>query len=134
MEPSLTRPQIAVLDDDASVLKALRRLLEATGYDVSTYRSGDELLSVITSTKPSCLILDVHLPGMTGLEVLKRARSGNASVCAIVITAFDAERERELACEPGAAAFFRKPFDNGSLLRAVAACLARPCTAGGSNA
>jgi CheY-like chemotaxis protein len=96
MEQTSPVRRIAVLDDDASVLKALRRLLQMAGYQVSTYSNGPDLLRDMESSRPDCLLLDVHVPGMNGFEVLRRARAAHAGTSAIVITAFE-----ELAAPTG---------------------------------
>ncbi len=125
METSPRRPQIAVLDDDQSVLSALRRLLCARGYDVRTFDSGPALLQAMGSMRPDCLLLDVHLPGMTGFEVLAQARVLDAGLPAIIITAFDDDATRQTARLARVSAFFRKPFDNHALLQTIAECVAR---------
>jgi FixJ family two-component response regulator len=122
MEQAAPARRIAVLDDDASVLKALRRLLQMAGYQVSTYSNGPDLLQDMASSRPDCLLLDVHVPGVNGFEVLRRARAARAGTTAIFITAFE-----ELAAttrQEGDFAQLRKPFDNDALLRSIAACLA----------
>jgi FixJ family two-component response regulator len=122
MEQAAPARRIAVLDDDASVLKALRRLLQMAGYQVSTYSNGPDLLQDMASSRPDCLLLDVHVPGMNGFEVLRRARAAHAGTTAIFITAF--EELAGPARRDGVFAQLRKPFDNGALLQSIAACLA----------
>src|SRR5436853_1713348 len=72
---STTRPLVAVVDDDESVRRAIRRLLRAIGMDADPFASGDELLQLLAampSYRPDCVILDVQMPGLNGLEVQRR--------------------------------------------------------------
>ena len=110
---------ITVVDDDPSVRKSLRRLIKAAGYDSIAYESAEEFLAAPTGAESDCLILDVHLPGMSGLA-LQADLTQTGSKCPIVfISAFSDEDVRSQAIEAGATDFLPKPLDSDRLLRAI---------------
>jgi FixJ family two-component response regulator len=87
-------PTIAVIDDDASVRKALRRLIRSTGLEVEAYASAEEYLSAQGLVSPDCLVLDVQLIGMSGLELQRHLASSDRPVPIVFITAYDDEQAR----------------------------------------
>ena len=111
---------VAVLDDEPEMRKALRRLLAPRGLRVAEYESGAEFLATLGSYPVDCILLDLQMPGLNGLEVLENLRTHQISVPVIVITAHDepgtAERVRSL----GAFAYLKKPIERDSLLLAIA--------------
>jgi FixJ family two-component response regulator len=111
------RQTLAVIDDDASVRRALCRLLRAAGWDVTTFATAEEFLQA--PARPACLILDLHLPGMSGLELQERLRAEGRNLPVIFITAYGDERTRQQALAGGAAAFLPKPFEEACLLSAL---------------
>lgn len=117
-------PVVAVLDDEPEMRKALRRLLTCRGFRVQEYACGEDLLAALDSRPLDCLLLDLHMPGINGFDVLESFRSRQIRVPVIVITAHDepgtAERVRSL----GACAYLKKPVDRDALLCAMAS--ARP--------
>ena len=119
---SRAKPRIAIVDDDESVCRAMRRLLRSLAMDAETFSSGQQffdLLDAMPSFKPDCLILDVQMPGMNGLEVQQRlVKSGN-TIPVIFITAHDELGVREKALAAGAVAFLRKPFDDELLIKTL---------------
>jgi two-component system response regulator FixJ len=120
MSPSATPAgPIAIVDDDASVRKALARLLDALGYGTVTHDSGEEFLQSPMLHRVDCLLLDVHMPGMSGLEVLERVRVASSKLPVILMTGrYDVDfAQRSL--DAGASAFLRKPFDDTRLLSAL---------------
>jgi FixJ family two-component response regulator len=115
--------RIALVDDDAPVRVALGRLLRLADYEVVAYASGEEFLAALAECRPDCALLDVHLPGLTGLEVQTRLRSGHAHLPVVFITASeDPAVERDVA-EAGDARLLRKPFSNDELLASITAAL-----------
>ena len=118
MSDRLTRSSqtIFVVDDDASVRTALDRLLRAAGWNVRLFASAEEFLQQDVDLSAGCLVADVHLGRMNGLE-LKTALNGRAAKVPVILTSGvdDAALEGE-AHRVGAIAFFRKPFDVGALL------------------
>jgi FixJ family two-component response regulator len=116
---------VAVVDDDASVRKAIRRLLVATELQVETFASGEEFLRSLCAHTPDCLILDLHMPGLTGLDVLRQITRIGLHLPVVVITAYDETESRSQCLSAGAAAYLHKPLDDLVLLDAVAAAVRR---------
>jgi FixJ family two-component response regulator len=110
---------MAVIDDDASVRKALARLLRASGYEVEAFASGTEFLESIDKGIPDCLVLDMHMPSVTGLDVQAALLARDVHVPIIFITAYDDQGLRDRAMEQGAVAFLRKPLTEQSLLAVI---------------
>ena len=108
---------ISVVDDDAAIRKALRRLLSSADMNVATFDSGQAFLDSLANQSPDCLILDLHMPGISGLELLQGLSRIDVAVPTIVITAYD---ERAMEClAAGAQAYLRKPVDDQVLLSAI---------------
>ena len=110
---------IAIVDDDASVRKALSRLLRSHGFDTVTHDSGREFLDSATLHDVECLLLDMHMPGMSGIEVLEEVRVAATKLPVVLMTGrYDVDfAQRSL--DAGASAFLRKPFDEVGLLEAI---------------
>jgi FixJ family two-component response regulator len=120
----MARPRLlmAVIDDDASVRKALARLLRACGYEVETFASGAEFLesSLAGAGAPDCLVLDVHMPSVSGLDVQATLLERDIHIPIIFITAYDDNVLRDRALQQGAVAYLRKPLTEQTLLAAIA--------------
>jgi FixJ family two-component response regulator len=110
---------IAIVDDDPSVLKALRRSLRVRAIDAKTYSSAQEFLAALPDGLPECLIVDLQMPGMTGLELLQLLRRRNIQLPTIIITAHGDSGIRERCESAGAAAFLSKPLQSASLFTAI---------------
>ena len=112
-------PLIAVVDDEASVRKALGRLLRAAGFESRPFGSGREFLEGCRHEPPDCVVLDMHMPEMSGFEILKRMNESGLFLPTLLITADDeAERCRQVLDE-GAVAWLRKPVDGPKLIQSV---------------
>ncbi|MBV9492481.1 MAG: response regulator [Verrucomicrobia bacterium] len=111
--------QIVVVDDDPSISLALKRLLTAAGFDATTFGSAEALLQAGVTTDVDCLILDVHLPGLSGFELRRRLVNVGAATPVIFITAHDEPAVRAQAEQAGAVAYLVKPFPGRGLLAAV---------------
>jgi FixJ family two-component response regulator len=119
---------IAIVDDDESVCRAVRRLVRSLAMDAETFSSGQDLLDLfdaMPSFQPDCLILDVQMPGMNGLEVQDRLAACGNTVPVIFITAHDEVGVREKALAAGAVAFLRKPFNDELLIKTMREALKR---------
>lgn len=116
---SATGVLIAVVDDDESVRRATRRLLRAAGFEAETYASGTEFLEAIKHSRPRCVIVDLHMPGMSGLEVQSRLAVSGFEIPVLFITAYDDPGARDRALQAGAACYLRKPFTEEALLQAI---------------
>jgi FixJ family two-component response regulator len=113
---------IAVVDDEAPVRTALCRLLRLADYEVATYASGEDFVASLDIGRPACVLLDLHMPGLTGLDVHARLRAAKLDVPVIFITASDDAGLNQTVALTGAE-LLRKPFSNDALLAAVAAAL-----------
>ncbi len=115
--------KVFVVDDDDSVRKALKRLLRANGYQVMTFESAEEFLLTGGIRREGCIVLDIRLPGMSGLDLYDKLASCGANFPVIFITAQDNPQWQERAAATDAVAYLRKPFDQETLLEALdAAC------------
>ena len=114
---------IAVVDDEASVRVALGRLVRLAGFKFAAFASGEEFLSSLAERVPDCVILDVHMPRLSGLDVQLRLHEGNVALPIVFITASDDVALGRTALEAGAVRLLRKPFSNDDLLEAIDAAL-----------
>jgi FixJ family two-component response regulator len=119
---------IAVVDDDTSILKALERLLSARSWVTKTYRSGRQFLSSLNDELPGCLILDLHMPEMSGLEVQETLINRGIEIPTIIITSNTDAAMRERCMVAGAVAYLPKPVRRADLFAAIDAA-----SAGGSD-
>ena len=113
------RHHIAVVDDEASVRKALRRLFTSAEFDCSVFASGQAFLDAVRDHALDCAVIDLHMPGLTGLDVQRELRSAGVTVPTIIITAHDEPDTRARCLAAGAVAYLRKPFDDRALLDLV---------------
>ena len=110
---------VAIVDDDPSVRSALARVLRTAGITVETYATAHEYLSASLDREPSCLVLDVHLGGMTGFDLHDRLLASGSGVSVLFITAHDDVPTAELERRAGPDGYLRKPFDGDQLLALV---------------
>ncbi len=113
------KPTIAVVDDDTAVLRALERFIRSRGATPKLYSSPAEFIQSVGATPPDCLILDVQMPGMSGLELHYWLQHQGFSIPVIFITAHEDPEAEAQARDAGAAGFFYKPFQNGALWAAI---------------
>jgi len=114
-----SRPVIFVVDDDESVRRALQRLLKSAGFAVETFASAEYFLKRTHHDAPGCLLLDVRMPGLSGLDLQKRLAASGSTMPIIFMTAHDDEEARSEALKSGAVAFLLKPFEERALLDAI---------------
>lgn len=112
---------VGVIDDDESVRGALLRLFRTAGLEVSLFSSAEEYLSSPKRTGVECLVIDLRLPGMSGLDLLRQLKA--ESLPSLLITAHDDDQSRDRALAAGAIGFFRKPFNNRELVSTVKGAL-----------
>jgi FixJ family two-component response regulator len=117
-------PLIVIVDDDASMRDALTSLLRSVGWRTEGFASAEAFLQSGQVHTTACLLLDVQLPGVSGLELQRQLRSRQARIPIIFITGHGNEAMRAEALQAGAVAFFAKPFDDTALLEAIHAALA----------
>ena len=118
--------RIAVVDDDDSVRESLVGLVESVGYYAAPFRSAEEFLRLPDAEEFACLILDIRLPGMSGLELYCQLRRNHSAVPAVFVTAHPDRTVQSRALAQGADAFLFKPFKPEILLDAVRAAVATP--------
>jgi FixJ family two-component response regulator len=111
--------RIAVVDDDASVRKALYRLLRASTFEIQTYESGADFLKSVDSFCPNCIILDLHMQGMDGLAVQRQLAESGSIVPVIVITGNDSAQSHSQCLAAGAKAYLSKPIEESLLLTTI---------------
>ncbi len=111
--------KVLVVDDDASVRVALQRLIRSAGLVAETFASAEDLLETWPSDNPGCLIVDVQMPGLSGLELQTELAALGSTVPIIFITAHDDPKARSRALNGGAADFLEKPFDDDELIAAI---------------
>ncbi len=110
---------VAVVDDEEPIRKALGRLLRASGLVAECFPSGRAFLDAIVTSRPDCVILDLHMPGLGGLQVLEQLKSHPPSLPTIVITGHDEPENQARCLSGGAVAYLRKPLDDEMLLRTI---------------
>jgi FixJ family two-component response regulator len=116
-------PLIAIIDDDQSVRRSLKRLIASFGLRVEGFGSAEEFVQSGHLHDTVCLVLDVRLPGMSGVEFQNRLAGDGPRIPIVFITAHDDEATREQALEDGALDFLFKPVDQNALLNAIRSAL-----------
>lgn len=111
--------RVYVVDDDASVLDALGVILRLEGFEVATFSSGDQFLKAITHAPPACVILDVHMPGKSGLDILGALNAGRYPAPVLIISGAGDIPMAVQAMKSGAVDFLEKPFDADVLVERV---------------
>src|SRR5262245_53278419 len=105
-----TARAVAVIDDDASVRRALQRLLQSAGFAVDTFATAREFLDAADWAQTACVVLDIHLPGMSGFELQEYLAVSGVPIPIVFITALDDVSTRERVQRAGAVGYLRKPF------------------------
>ena len=114
---------LAVVDDDDDVRVALRRLVSSAGFAVETYASGAAFLHSMDDHEPDCVVLDLHMPEMSGFDVQGALALAHAGVPVVIITGHDTPEARTRALRLGAKAYLCKPVDDNALLSAIVAAI-----------
>ena len=114
---------IAIVDDDDSMRSALQGLLKAVGLPAQAFASGEEFLKSGQQRQTACLIADIRMPGMSGLELQAKLNADHCRIPTIFITAHGDARLRMQALRAGAVEFLAKPFDDEALLESVRGAL-----------
>jgi FixJ family two-component response regulator len=112
---------ISIIDDDALARDGIRELVESLGYKAVSFSSAEHFLASGAIAKTTCLITDVQMPGLSGLELQEALRSQGHRTSVILITAYPNESCRNRAIDSGAVGFLSKPFDEASLIECLAA-------------
>jgi two-component system response regulator FixJ len=118
------RRAVCIVDDDASLRRSLRNLLMSVGFRVETFESAAAFLESVHRQNTGCMVLDLRMAGMSGLELLTYLAATGSRIPVIVLTAHGDEDTRQRALQAGAVAFLKKPFQSAALVDAVRAALA----------
>lgn len=114
---------ISIVDDDQFVRKSLKRLMKALGYKVSDFSSAADFLELPSLAETDCLIADIHMPGMTGVELYGRLTGVGHAIPTILITAYPDDSVRERALNDGVVCYLTKPFRERDLIDCVRSAL-----------
>jgi FixJ family two-component response regulator len=114
---------ICVVDDDESLRRSLANFLRSVGFRVETFASAEDFLRSARRESAGCLVLDLQMTGMSGLDLLRHLAAANARVAAVILTAHGDQEMRRRCLEAGAVAFLDKPFHGDALLDAVQTAL-----------
>jgi FixJ family two-component response regulator len=113
------RSVVLVVDDDPGMLRAVERLLKAHGLDAAAFASAEDLIDRADFADAVCLVLDIHLNGMSGIELRRRLALSGVSLPVIFMTANDSEATRNAAVQAGCLAYLLKPFPAKQLMDAI---------------
>lgn len=125
MSPHRESKLVAIVDDDDSVRSTIHELLRASGFSSNTFESAEDFLQSCNRQTTACLITDIRMPRMSGLELQARLNAENCKIPTIFITAHGDEEMRFQAMRAGAVEFLQKPFDDNVLVEFVQAALNR---------
>ena len=113
------RKLVAVVDDELTMLKAIERLLNARGFPTRVFASAEAFLEDDARNEVSCLVLDIHLGGISGLDLQRRLKESGSQLPIIFVTAIDNEAVHQQAMDAGCVAYLRKPFLAHLLISAI---------------
>ena len=114
---------VSIVDDDASLRRSLRNLLTSVGFSVETFASAEDFLRSFERETTACLVLDLRMAGMNGLDLLGHLAVTGSRIPVVILTAHGDDEARQRALEGGAVAFLGKPFRADALLDAVTRAL-----------
>jgi FixJ family two-component response regulator len=121
------KPLIAVVDDDKSIRNGTRNLLEAAGFSTAIFEDAESFLASTSRATASCLIVDMRMPGMTGLELYEALVASGIGIPTVLITAHPEEMTQSRARDAGITCYLSKPFAPDELLGCVRAALVKSC-------
>jgi FixJ family two-component response regulator len=122
-EPGTARNLISIIDDDESIRRTTTRLIESFSFRTAAFESAEMFLTSCQLRETSCLIVDVRMPGMNGLQLQSRLAAGDCRIPIIFITAYEDKETRRRAMQAGAVAFLAKPFTDEQLLQSIRSAL-----------
>jgi two-component system, LuxR family, response regulator FixJ len=121
----MTKPIVFIVDDQEAVRHALGEMLQVLGYAVETHASADEFLGSLRTPKPGCIVADVRMPGMDGIELVRELARRNIPLPVVLISGHADVAMAVAAIKAGAEDFIEKPVDDAQLVAAINRCLAR---------
>ena len=119
------RPLVAIVDDDQSIRNATRDLLKAAGFSTATFEDAESFLGSASRASTACLVADMRMPGMSGLELYKALLASGDGIPTVIITAHPEELAQSRAREAGITCYLSKPFAPDDLVECVREALAR---------
>jgi FixJ family two-component response regulator len=117
-------PLVSIVDDDISVRRSTRRLLLCSGWQAEAFASAEDFLASERVGETACVVLDVSMPGMDGLELQRRLVETGRTIPIVFLSARASEQEERRALRAGAACFLRKPVSKENLLQAIRSAIA----------
>jgi len=123
MPNEVISPAVCIVDDDASVRKSLVNLLRAVGYTTASFASGEAFLASPQARQPGCVLLDLRMPGLLGIEVQQQLRAADSPIAVVCMSAHDDEATVVQVMAAGASAFLHKPFSEAALMAALTRAL-----------
>ena len=114
-----TLGMVAIVEDDGAMRKSIERLLQASGYETTAFASAEEFLESAIVDRAIGLVLDIHLGGMSGIELGRRLSAAKSPLPIVFVTAYDDEATRQEALGVGCVEYLRKPFDANRLTEAL---------------
>ena len=130
----MTEPKVHIVDDDEAMRDSLKWLLESRGLEVELYASGDEFLQAFHNGFCGCLVLDVRMHGMSGLDLFERLQARGSTMPAIFITGHGDVPMAVAALKKGAADFIEKPFNDQDILKLIEGCMVQDLAAAARRA
>lgn len=121
-----------MVDDDEAVRRALSRLVRSLGFEAEAFASGEAFLAGLATRHPDCVVLDLHMPKVSGFDVQVRMAEAGLHVPVIAITGQDSPEAQARALSGGASAYLRKPVDGQTLLDAIHGAVLGPAKGNGS--
>lgn len=115
---------VAIVEDDPSLLNGIARLLKASGFDTEVYDSAEAFLAGASETRAGCLLLDINLGGISGIELRRRLSAAGNKLPTIFMTAAESELQQQTATEAGCVAYLRKPVPARRLIQAISEAIA----------
>ena len=122
----IERPLVAVVDDDKSLRNATRDLLKSAGFSAATFEDAESFLGSASRAATACLVADMRMPGMSGLELYQALVASGEGIPTVIITAHPDEPTQSRAREAGITCYLSKPFEPDDLLECVREALAKP--------
>jgi FixJ family two-component response regulator len=119
------KPLIAIVDDDVSMREAIEGLMRSLGFDAQAFSSADDFLMFPDLSRTACLVTDIHMPGMSGLDLHRRLIALGNSIPTVLITAYPDENARGRGFGAGIIGYLTKPFDEQDLLDCILSALPR---------
>ena len=116
---AMSRPLVALVDDDPGMLKGLARLLNASGYETEVFESAEAFLNRPGDREAACLVLDIHLGGISGIDLRRQLAASGSKLSVIFMTGIDDEAIQQEAIKAGCIAVLHKPFPRHQLIDAI---------------